>query len=247
MKYLYETHLHTSEVSACAVTNGSDYVAFYKKCGYNGIIVTDHFFNGNSVVDINDNSTDWNTKVDLYCLGYENALAQAKKINEENKNDLPFQVFFGMEFNFNGDEYLIYGITKEWLKNHPDLLTYSHKKLFQEVNKIGGLMIQAHPFRLRSYMASIHIHPREVHGIEVYNAGNNPSENVLAYHFAKIHNLPLTSGSDMHDISSVEMNDSVLGGMEFEKPLENIQDFISLVKAEKCSLKNFSSCAIDFS
>lgn len=233
MKYLYETHLHTCEGSACAVTSGADYILPYRNCGYSGIFVTDHFFNGNSVVEANDNSIDWNTKVDLYCRGYETALAQAQKINQENNDGVPFQVFFGMEFNFDGDEYLVYGITKEWLKKHPDLLGYSHKKLFQEVNKIGGLMIQAHPFRLRRYMDAIHIHPREVHGIEAYNAGNNPPENVLAMEFAKINNLPVTSGSDMHDASDLEKTFSMLGGMEFDAPLEGMQDFIYRIKFGK--------------
>ena len=43
MFYKYETHLHTSEVSKCAYNTGAEMVRAYKKAGYTGIFVTDHF------------------------------------------------------------------------------------------------------------------------------------------------------------------------------------------------------------
>lgn len=41
----YETHLHTAEGSACASASGAEQARRYKALGYDGIIVTDHFFN----------------------------------------------------------------------------------------------------------------------------------------------------------------------------------------------------------
>ena len=52
MSYLYETHLHTTAASACAKSTGSEYISFYKELGFDGIIVTDHFFNGTSAVPV---------------------------------------------------------------------------------------------------------------------------------------------------------------------------------------------------
>ena len=46
--YKYETHLHTCEASACASAKGEEQARRYKELGYDGIIVTDHFFNGNT-------------------------------------------------------------------------------------------------------------------------------------------------------------------------------------------------------
>ena len=46
-KYIYETHLHTSEGSACGRSKAADIVHAYKAAGYTGIIITDHFFYGN--------------------------------------------------------------------------------------------------------------------------------------------------------------------------------------------------------
>ena len=85
-QFIYETHLHTSEASACGSMKGADYIQKYKQCGYSGIFVTDHFFNGNSAID---RTLDWNTQVDLYCKGYENALAQAEEENKQNPKDEP--------------------------------------------------------------------------------------------------------------------------------------------------------------
>ena len=48
--FRYETHLHTAEGSACASASGAEQARRYKAIGYDGIIVTDHFFNGNCAV-----------------------------------------------------------------------------------------------------------------------------------------------------------------------------------------------------
>ena len=50
MPYRYETHLHTSQASACGSSKGSEHARFYKEMGYQGIIVTDHFFGGNTCI-----------------------------------------------------------------------------------------------------------------------------------------------------------------------------------------------------
>lgn len=228
--YKYETHLHTSEGSACGSSSGAEYIIPYINAGYDGIFVTDHFFGGNTAVDP---SLDWKSKIESYCKGYEAALEEAKKINAEKGTD--FKVFFGIEQTFNGDDYLVYGLDKNWLLEHPEVENMRHKELFAAVNEAGGLMIQAHPFRLRNYMEAMHIHPREVHGVEIYNAGNKSEENELAELYAKIYDFPVTSGSDIHNIGKVVSGDGVLpvGGMEFELPLNDIFDYVHCIKSKK--------------
>ena len=49
--YLYETHFHTSVASACARSRGPEYLERYKRLGYAGIMVTDHFWRGNCAVN----------------------------------------------------------------------------------------------------------------------------------------------------------------------------------------------------
>ena len=68
--YKYETHLHTSQASACASASGDEYIEAYIKAGYSGIIVSDHFFQGNTCVPNHEQET-WENRVNQYCSGYE--------------------------------------------------------------------------------------------------------------------------------------------------------------------------------
>lgn len=225
MLYKYETHLHTTEASACAVSEAKEYISAYKKAGYSGLFVTDHFFGGNTSVP---KSLSWEERIEQYCSGYEHARAEAEAQNKADGGD--FQVFFGIEQTFDGDDYLLFGLDKKWLLSHPDVETMSHEALFDAVNKEGALMIQAHPFRLRSYISAIHLHPRDVHGVEIYNGGNKESENELAALYAEKYGFPVTSGSDIHNIAFLEHGEMRAGGMAFETPLESVADFIQRVK-----------------
>lgn len=238
MIYKYETHLHTSEGSACGSSKGAEYIKPYFEAGYSGIFVTDHFFGGNTAVS---READWKERVEQYASGYKNALTEAEKFNKENNltgTDKEFKVFFGLEQTFSGDDYLVYGLSPEWLLAHPEVEAMKHQELFNAVNSVNGLMIQAHPFRLRGYIKAIHIHPREVHGIEIYNAGNAKEENDLAEMYAKTYDFPVTSGSDIHNVIKVIQGDGglPLGGVTFDQPLKDVFDYANKIKAKKQSL-----------
>ena len=215
MPYLYETHLHTSEASACGKTAGRDYIAFMMEKGYSGIIVTDHFFNGNSCIP---KDLPWKERVERYCSGYEHA--------KEEAAGKDFDVFFGIEYNFEGDEYLLYGVEKDWLLEHPDLLSYTRHEVYAAVHEGGGIMVHAHPYRERRYLQAIHLTPSVCDGIEIYNAANEPYQNALDVKYAEELKLPMTAGSDIHLIG-----DRPLGGMLFERRLESVGDYARAVLA----------------
>lgn len=219
-KYLYETHMHTCQGSACARSRGAEYIKPYIDFGYAGIIITDHFFKGNTRPD---RSLPWEEWVNQFCSGYEDAR------NEGDKHNFP--VFFGIEENFDGDEYLIYGITKDWLLQHPDIRRWSRSRLADEVHAFGGCMVQAHPFRSRSYNSAIHLLPDYVDGIEAVNYGNVPVWNTLAMQYARRLHLPFTSGSDNHNADT--MCEKNLGGILLDQPLADIGDFVSVILEKK--------------
>lgn len=231
MLYKYETHLHTTEASACATSSAKDYIQTYINIGYSGIIVTDHFWGGNTCVS---RELPWKDWVNNFCLGYDHALEEAELINKKTGRD--FKVFFGFEQTFDGDDYLIYGLGKDWLLENPEVVSMNHAQLFENVNNNGGLMIQAHPFRFRGYQRAIHVHPREVHGVEIYNAGNKPEENELAELYAKQYGFRVTSGSDIHHttfITDRTENSMLVGGVAFEHKINTIQDYIDGIKDGK--------------
>lgn len=188
MEYKYETHLHTSGASLCGAASGAELVKLYRELGYQGLVVTNHFFNGNCGVA---RELPWEEKVKEYYRSYE--------LTKEAGDRVGLDVFFGIEWAYQGDEFLLYGVTKEWLFSYPDMLRWSHRQLFEEINKIGGLMIQAHPFRDRGYITRINLYPELVHGVEVTNSGNRAMEDRIAKEYADKLGLSITSGSDTHD------------------------------------------------
>ncbi len=209
MKYVYETHLHTVEASACSCTPGEDYITYMKNLGYSGIIVTDHFFNGNSCIPRN---LPWEERVSMYARGYENALRKAGD---------DFTVLFGVEFNFEGDEFLLYGVDKEWLMDRPGLMEMGRQEVYREVHESGAIMIQAHPFRERGYLSAIHLTPGACDGIEAYNASNPDWQNALAYMYGKDRGFLMSAGSDIHNFTLDDM-----GGMSFDHPVNTIEEFV---------------------
>lgn len=42
--YKYELHAHTSECDLCAHLSGRELVRLYKDAGYDGMVITDHYF-----------------------------------------------------------------------------------------------------------------------------------------------------------------------------------------------------------
>lgn len=218
MGYRYETHLHTREVSACGKTNAKDYIKFYMEKGYDGIIFTDHFFNGNCGVDYR---LPWERKVDEFCRGYELAKKEGDKAG--------FPVFFGWEFNFHGDEYLTYGLGKKWLKKHPEIMRDTREEYYKKVHEAGGIVVQAHPYRERDYLDTIRLNPYYVDAAEIVNMGNELYQDVMAEKYAALYNLPVIGGSDMHNIDFTKET----SGVETEQPISSIQDFVDFILSKK--------------
>jgi len=217
--YKYEVHMHTAESSACGKTHAADYISAFKEQGYDGIIITDHFFNGNTAID---RSLPWEDFVEQFCKGYEIAKAEGDRQG--------LKVFFGWEANRHVDEYLIYGLDKAWLKAHPEVRDCPHDELFKLVDSEGGLIVGCHPFRERAYVDIVKLHPFQCHAMEGCNFGNPVYQDAFAYNFCKDRNIIMTSGTDLHDVKVLP---STPAGMCFEEPLETIHDYVERVKAGK--------------
>lgn len=214
--FKYETHLHTKESSRCGSTSAAEYPAYYKSLGYSGIFITDHFFNGNCRIS---NDLPWEDRVNIFCHSYE----LAKKAGDA----IDFPVFFGWEANFDGDEFLIYGLDKKWLLGHPDIMSYSRAEQYDVIHRDNGLVVQAHPFRERDYLNTIYLNPDTCDAMEGYNTFNHMYNNHNAEIYCREHNIFMTAGSDLHKIGSAE-NDR-LYGMEFDTPLSNEGDYVKRI------------------
>lgn len=230
--YLYETHLHTNQASACAHNSGYEMAEAAHAAGYAGIFVTDHNWGGNTSVD---RSLSWETWVDQFAQGYLDAARYA-----QGKED--FSVFFGFEAGFCGTEFLILGITPEWMKANPQLRTAEFPELSKMVQDAGGLVVHAHPFREEPYIPEIRLYPELVNAVEGINAThschlsqghNDPVYDARAIAYANQHDLPMTAGSDIH--STLLFG----GGIAFQRRMESAQDFCTaLMNREPYLLTN---------
>lgn len=229
-KYLYETHLHTNNASACGKNTGDQMARAAKEYGYAGIITTDHNWGGNTCID---RTLPWEDWVDAFAKGYESAYSYGKE------NDL--DVFFGYEAGYNGTEFLIYGITPEWMKKHPQLWEASIEEQYALIHEGGGFVVHAHPYREEWYIPKIRLFPDYVDAVEGINAThsnsksnshNDPEYDKRAIAYAIEHNLPMTAGSDMH------WTDLFGGGVLFKKRIHSIKEYIDLIKQGDYMLTN---------
>lgn len=216
--YKYELHLHSSETSACCSSTGAEMAEKYKEEGFDGVFFTDHFFNGNCSVS---NDYPWAQRVDLFCKGYENAKKKGDKIG--------LKVFFSWEYSYDGSDFLTYGLDKQWLLLHEEIMYMRISEYLDLVHKSGGFIIHAHPFRERNYIERINLLPRHVDAVEIYNGGHYPNFeefNVRAAQYAKSYNLPVTAGSDNHSALG-----NITGGIVTSEPIETTNDLINTIRS----------------
>jgi hypothetical protein len=215
--FLYETHLHTCEGSACGVSPAAEYIQRYIDRGFTGIMVTDHFFNSNCTAD---RHLPWKEWVKRYCAGFEHAREEGARRG--------LDVFFGWEETFDGDDYLIYGLDREWLLEHPEVVRWTREEQWRETRTYGGCVVQAHPFRQHDYIRTIHLSPYFIDAVEAANEGNHDARyDALAHEYARTLRLPAVAGSDIHDAGDLLASEPY--GIELEEKLSSINDYVRVL------------------
>ncbi len=212
MPYKYELHCHTGETSTCADAPVAETIKKYRKKGYDGIVITDHYsdltfppyeyFNAEKCAE-------------RFLKGYRRALKEAGE---------DFTVLLGMEvrFSFTANDYLIYGVTESFVKNTKGLLFSNLKKLSAIVRENNMLIVQAHPFR--GYVGRGN--PKYLDGAEVFNGkSKKPEENENSLLWAKKNNFKiLTSGTDFH-----HLNSNITGGIETQEKIKTNDDLLKIL------------------
>ena len=214
--FKYETHLHSFPVSICAKVPIEDSLVFYKSKGYDGVFITNHFLDGNLNMD-KDRS--YEEKINFYFSDYEKGLEIGK--------ELGLKVFLGVEISYEGTDFLIYGLDKEWYLQHPEIMEMKKTDELTFMMESGALVIQAHPYREANYIDHIRLFPRHIHGVETFNACRTEGENKMAEIYAEHYGLLKFAGSDNH----VASRRKVLAGMCCEEPVTDELDFVRKVLA----------------
>ena len=224
--YRYETHLHTSPVSECALASVEEQLTFYKELGYDGVFITNHFLDGN--INIGSDRS-YEERLNFYCSDYEKGVEFGKKIG--------IKVFFGVELSYKGTDFLVYGLDKQWFLSHPEIMEMTKRKELQFMMESGALVIQAHPYREAFYIDHIRLFPRSVHGIEIVNANRPDKENEIAKLYADHYNLLHFAGSDNH-IGKAQPR---LAGIACTEPISDEADFVNKIKNQMTEIFTLSN------
>ena len=188
--FYYELHQHTKPVSACAGSSPAETARGVKADGFHGVVLTNHFYHGNTGVQ---RSLPWADFVRAYEEDYLAAKAEGEKIGVD--------VLFGIEEGVgDGKEVLIYGITPAVIAAHPEWRDGDLNTIAAIVHEAGGLVIHAHPFRTRSYI-NRPWEPIPAACLDGYEVANACSEDIANQRTALTFEgtgAILTAGSDAH-------------------------------------------------
>ncbi|MCL2176478.1 MAG: PHP domain-containing protein [Firmicutes bacterium] len=247
----FETHLHTKETFACAKVAAEEIPQIYKKLGFDGIVVTNHFmqkvldqyevccaepslklhtaYEGREI-SLNTNECCWHKKVDGYLQGFKNMQKAGKKAG--------VKIFFGLELGLleydklDGKdpaiELLVYGVEAKDLYDTVNFHALSHARLFEIANQKGWLIYQAHPARKVSKYAD----PKLLHGAEVWNANPrhyNFNDEALGW----VSNLNLKEGFNLKKLSGSDFHRECTAGragIMVPKGLKNIQQLVEFLR-----------------
>lgn len=224
VKYRYEMHQHTWPCSHCAGASPAGLVRHMKEEGYAGCVLTDHFYHGNSGID---RDLDW----DAFCRAYEENYLQAKEAGDA----LDFDVLFGIEEHVGDDkEVLLYGITPAFLYRAPQLREGGLAMIYELAKAENALVIQAHPFRHRDYIANPmgRLDAALLDGYELLNASNRPEDNATAFEIYGGSGKIIVAGSDCHS----EVFSRKRAGIETERRIKTEKELADVLRSGQYEL-----------
>ena len=210
-RFKTELHCHTSEVSHCAGESAADTVEKYLRYGYSTLVLTNHFASPN-----------------FRRMGYgDDGYYKMKEASRGRMN-----ILFGMEIRFDEleNDYLVFGMTPEFVAENPDMYKMSVGEFYEKVNHPNRfIIIQAHPMRFHMQ----HVLPWHVDGWEVYNGHpHNESYNRAARAYAEYFpSKILTSGSDHHDA-----NHYPAGGIMTDYEIKTMDQLMDTFRARSYTL-----------
>ena len=205
-----ETHCHCLQGSGCASVPPETLIKEYKKAGYGGIVLTNHYckvcydeYPGETHID----------KLDFYFSLFESVKKFGKIYG--------VKVFLGAETRAVREvglysEYMLYGYDKSDLYDNLPLFYKTQKEMFEFSEAHGIFMYQTHPFREGVTVGD----PKFIHGAEAFNGHiNHYNYNDLAENLCRENGLRSLSGTDYHDEGQ-----AITGGIYIPESIENEKD-----------------------
>lgn len=176
-----DPHVHSKGISRCSHVTCEEIIDEKIKLGYDGAVLVNH------------------------CQEWYYPAAEHKNYIERVIEDFArgkayadkkgFRFYLGLEVTLNLPHYadwLLYGVTEEFLRKTPCLYQLSQKELFALCEENGVLLMQAHPYRQSP------CDPNYMHGVEINCSDGDLDKIPLVEDFAREHGVLLFCGTDYH-------------------------------------------------
>ena len=217
-----ELHCHTAEVSNCAPATAAEVAEHYLEAGYTTIVLANHLSKYTYQNKRFDHSGwSWDEKIDYYMDGFH-------KLEDACGDKIHVLLGCELRLNKDGNDYLMYGVTEEFLRSIPNMMDEKIVDVRAALNGIGGLFFQAHPFRNSMKVTR----PEYLDGIEVYNGHiGHDSRNWVARQWAEHFGLLQSSGSDFHAVEH-----KISGGILTDVPVTSNEQLVELLRSRNANL-----------
>ena len=137
-----------------------------------------------------------------------------------------FTVLLGVEvrFLFTIDDFLIYGVDEDFLKQSGNLLIKYLRRLKKLCDKNNLILLEAHPFRSLRFRHN----PSHLHGCEIYNGKDKATvANEKAEKWAKKCGFSVVSaGGDFHNKKKTNPS-----GIETDEPIKTNEDLLRILRS----------------
>jgi hypothetical protein len=176
-----DPHVHSKGVSLCSRLTCEEIIDSKRALGYDGAVLTNH-------------CQRWYYPAEEHKYFIERVIEEFSR-GKAYADKVGFRWYLGIEVSLDDPHYadwLLYGVTEEFLRATPCLYNLSQKELFDLCEEWGIVLIQAHPFRQSP------CDPRYMHGVERNCSSGDLDKTELVEEFAKQHGLLVTCGTDYH-------------------------------------------------
>ena len=210
----YDLHVHSKEVSPCGQMSIEEMTDAYKKKGYSGFWLTNHFHR--EFLELTEGLT-WKERIDFY-------LSPLRRGREYAGKELFIVLVMEIRFLSDPNDYLLIGIDEKMLYEESHMWLEMDLKSFYESYKYRLLIIQAHPNREDGSQPA---DTRYLHGLEALNTSpSHNNNNGRTQHMLCVEpRLIPTAGSDSHRPEDVGRS-----GILTEKEIRGNDDLKELLK-----------------
>lgn len=199
-----DVHIHSLGISKCSQVTFEQLIDRKIQGGYQGAMLTNH-------------CQPWYYEHENFSRWIEEFISEfnCAKNYADSKN---FKLFLGIEVSVSQPiwaDFLIFGVTENFLRSAPDLCRINQQELFEYCKKNNALMVQAHPFRLRHEPMD----PAFMHGVEINTQPTDIHNKNMVLKFANQNNLMVIVGTDTHT-NSADNNSGLIVPDDIENSVE---------------------------